>query len=910
MSERLLKSESIRIFLKNRGRPDLAALYTPAMEVQVNVAQDNGERVDSEYGGKKFISWVDPDTQESWKMFRIPKSANSEPINNDGPVTFDIAKHAEGIGLTGWDWQNRRSCWFAYDFDAIVGHSEKHQAKLSNAELERVQKAALDIPWVTVRKSTSGNGLHLYVFVNGVETANHTEHAALGRSILSKMSGEAGFDFVSRVDNAGGVMWVWHRKYEKVGGVNGEGLKLIKQGVPLEKIPVNWKDHAVVATERRKKVIPQFVEEKEITTFELLCTQHPRVQLDENHKALLTYLENFGGMWWWDADHHMLVCHTHDLKGAYQQLSMKGMFDTTSSKGSEQNCFAYPLRNGAWVVRRHTKGVAEANTWETDSNGWTRCFLNKDPDLKLIAKAFDGAEDENGSFCFATASIALSVLRKLGGTVNIPDSGIKRKASLKPHRDGRLVMEIDRNSDDPTDDWKGWVDKGKRWRKVLAVQMPQKNEQDVKDHDDVLRHLVCEKGDAGWTFRSDSNWVDEPGTHIKLALKAMGHSSKEADLIMGQAVINRWSLVNRPFEEEYLGDRQWNRDAARFAMTMSVDDENLHFPTWQKLLNHVGKNLTPAIQKNVWCIDNGIKTGGEYLLLWIAALFQKPTEPLPYLFLYGPQGSGKSILHEALSLLVNRGVVRADAALISQSGFNGELMSAILCVVEETDLRQQKTLAYNRIKDWVTGRTINIHIKGVTPYSAPNTTHWIHCSNEWEACPIFPGDTRIIMCRVDALPEGEHVAKRVLLDTLAKEGPDFLKHVRKVIEIPESNDRLYVPCIETEDKIKASQANQSELEGFIAENCHFVSGQYISLGEFYERFQATLPENQKAFWTKQRITKHMPSPVVKGRNMKEKAIHCYGNISWQALLPGQKPTHEYVVVDEALVLQTLPEAKK
>src|SRR5690606_33656401 len=103
---------------------------------------------------------------------------------------------------------------------------------------------------------------------------------------------------------------------------------------------------------------------------------------------------------------------------------------------------------------------------------------------------------------------------------------------------------------------------------------------------------------------------------------------------------------------------------------------------------------------------------------------------LPYLFLYGPQGSGKSIFHEALSLLVTKGIVRADAALISQSGFNGELVSAVLCVIEETDLRQNKTIAYNRIKDWVTGKTINIHVKGGTPYSAANMTHWLQCANE------------------------------------------------------------------------------------------------------------------------------------------------------------------------------------
>ena len=65
-----------------------------------------------------------------------------------------------------------------------------------------------------VRRSTGGNGIHLYVYFDeaGVPTANHTEHAALGRCILGMMSGQINFDFASQIDCCGGVMWVWHRK--------------------------------------------------------------------------------------------------------------------------------------------------------------------------------------------------------------------------------------------------------------------------------------------------------------------------------------------------------------------------------------------------------------------------------------------------------------------------------------------------------------------------------------------------------------------------------------------------------------------------------------------------------------------------------------------------------------------------
>ena len=201
MSKQPTKTEAIKAFLKVSTWPDLAALYTSDMEVQVNVGQDGGERISSEgFKGRKSHSYSDGLT--TWKSFRIPWKANSDPEYNDFEINFDLAEHADAIGLTGWDWFNKISRWVAFDFDDISGHNSN---ALIDAELEAVKEAACKIPWVTVRKSTSGGGLHLYVFLN-VPTANHTEHAALARSILGKMSAAAGFDFESKVDVCGGIM--------------------------------------------------------------------------------------------------------------------------------------------------------------------------------------------------------------------------------------------------------------------------------------------------------------------------------------------------------------------------------------------------------------------------------------------------------------------------------------------------------------------------------------------------------------------------------------------------------------------------------------------------------------------------------------------------------------------------------
>ena len=180
------KTEAIRRFLQQFTHSDLAALYNHNMEVQVNVAQDGGSRVEGDYKGRQWHGWTDG--AQTWKSFRVPYKAKSEPEYTDRPITFDLVEHAEGIGLTGWDWVDRVSRWVGFDFDAIVGHADAHTRKLSEEELEDIKKLINNVPWVTLRKSTSGKGLHLYVFMEPFATKNHTEHAAVARAILSKLS--------------------------------------------------------------------------------------------------------------------------------------------------------------------------------------------------------------------------------------------------------------------------------------------------------------------------------------------------------------------------------------------------------------------------------------------------------------------------------------------------------------------------------------------------------------------------------------------------------------------------------------------------------------------------------------------------------------------------------------------------
>ena len=880
----ITKTQSIKAFLTAMAPSDLAELYHHNMECQVNVAQDGGHPIQGEYAGRQWKGWSDG--IQEWKPFRIPFNASKEPEYNDGPITWDLAAHAEGIGMTGWDWVSKASRWVAYDFDAIVGHSSKHAKKLTQVELDAVHQALVEIPWVTIRKSTSGRGLHVYVFIEPAlfhqdKIMTHTEHAALARAILSRLSALAGCDFQAKVDTCGGNMWVWHRKMKGT-----DGLTLVKKATcTLSELPLNWRDHVKVVSGRSKRTHPAGIVNTKAqdsdALFEELTGQRARIPLDEGHKALLEFLQEKDYMWTWDSDHHMLITHTWYLGQAQELLNMRGVFKTLA-KGehakTDMNCFLFPIKDGAWVVRRYSQGCQEAETWTQDGQGWTRCYLNRDVDIETAARASSGVELPKGGYSFKYASEVIDAIKLLGTHVEIPAKAIHRTAEIKEHKDGRLIVSIPQEPHDGQD-FQGWhLDKNK-WTRIFNIRKVSNSEPEISDYDNIIRHCVTSTGsDYGWCVHSEGTWRDEPLAHVKFALSSLNIGGSEINNILGNSVFKPWTYVNLPFQPEYPGNRQWNREAPQFSVTKKEGDD-LHYPTWKKMLEHIGAGLDQAIKNHPWCQVNGVATGADYLKCWIASLCQAPTQPLPYLFLHGPQNSGKSILHEALDLLLTKGVVRADYALTSKSNFNGELKNAILCIVEETSLKDNSS-AYNKIKDWVTSQNLAIRDLYQTTYTVPNTTHWIQCNNHHDACPIFQGDTRITMIFVDAIDPTQMIIKKDMLALLKKEAPDFLAALFKM-ELPPSNDRLNIPVIQTEDKRVVENLNRGLLEEFLEEKCHYVKGSIMSFADFYDKFSAWIPQEEIHNWSNKKVAKALPPKFPKGRLASKANIVAVGNISFE-----------------------------
>ena len=298
-------TQAIQVFLTARQLPanaDLVARWSSAHETQVNVAAGNGEPVE----GKRTTY---SDGINEWWNIRLPKNANSDPSWNDYELKFPFEMHAEGIGCTGWDWAAQCSRWVAFDFDSLTTHAKG--VGVTDEDLERVKLAAEALPYVETRLSTSGSGIHLYVYFDaqGVPTANHTEHAALARCVLGMMSSDTGFDFASQIDCCGGVMWIWHRKMT----AENHGLSLVKPAtkeIGVADLPANWRDHIEVVTKKRSKVRVNAVEDDKLDSFERLVTSRKIIPLDDSHKVQIEAMMRTNFTTLWISDHHLLQTHT------------------------------------------------------------------------------------------------------------------------------------------------------------------------------------------------------------------------------------------------------------------------------------------------------------------------------------------------------------------------------------------------------------------------------------------------------------------------------------------------------------------------------------------------------------------------------------------------------------------------
>ena len=200
--------------------------------------------------------------------------------------------------------------------------------------------------------------------------------------------------------------------------------------------------------------------------------------------------------------------------------------------------------------------------------------------------------------------------------------------------------------------------------------------------------------------------------------------------------------------------------------------------------------------------------------------------------------------------------------------------------MEEIDLSKSST-ARNRLKEWVTAKSLSIRKMRTDVFHQPNTLHFIQCTNQASSCPVWPYDSRIVMCHVPS--PAQPIPKQQLLRLLESEASQFLATIMQ-LTMPEPDGRLRVAVLETSDKLALGHANAPAAK-FIDECCRLNPTAKIAKSDLHGKYEVWCTENGHTVLTpsefgKQLLefTEHKVTPRGKVENQAGRRVDAYTGI--------------------------------
>ncbi len=789
-----LRSTSVALVLRRDAPADLAARWWPGMEAFVAVKpgqtvyrDDEETPIPNTYEGDGF----------RYYGFRLQAAGDEKK-----PINYPLPDLYHEIGYSGWDYLEGVARSVGFDFDDILGHKK---VGLTDDALAVVMAALKKLPYVEIRRSTSGGGYHVWVSFpidDLPKIADRLEMKALARAVLARMSLDTGFHFEGGVDHLGDILWVCSRRAT----AENRGLTLIQPAErPMKEWPKDFREHLAVVTRRRQKTLLKGTSAKESDAIERAHKDRSRAALESAHRKFMEEYETTGCAGYWCEDHGCFVGHTVGIAKVVTALKLPGVFGTVSEGRNplEPNCWLYPLKGGGWRVFRFNKGTPESATWETSQSGWTTCVVGLRPTARQVATRYGGMRNGKG-YVFTDPAKAQLVVAAYNRKLQLPAWLEKhpRPITIEIQKDGLVVSMTHKKSDAKQTAYNsGWFEaNGPLWRTFLECDTSSQQTDYEGLADDVVRHVARAGDQLGLYAHTTQGWQRQTTKQIENHLSYKGvRGGAQVDLL-GWCSDHPWLRVALPFQNEQPGDRLWNLDGCK--LQYQPADYAGPTPYWDRLFQHWGRGLNEAVWGDGWCAGHNIKDGADYLQVWLATALGFPERRLPMLATYsGENNTGKSFMHESWSdLFTQNGYMLAEKAIKNKNGFDAELHGRVLCGLDDIDLSADNGF-YDSLKRWITNPWMNYGYKGKEVFLDRNYTHWVYTTQKRTHIPVDTGDERIVLWEMAPFPASEMIPKDDLRKFLDKESP-FLLTKLFALDLSEVHSRLALPPLLTAEKME------------------------------------------------------------------------------------------------------------
>ena len=696
------------------------------------------------------------------QFLRNPKEEDGQLIDKEHDVPDDTEIIA--VGTAFWNWRKGAMDTVGIDVDTDHNHAGGLE---SNAFQEVSEKLAL-IPWLDIKTSTGGEGLHAFPkFTQPVPVTSRAECSALARAVLVLMERHTKFDFNKARDCAGSNFWI----YKEDAAPNAyQTVQAHSEELSPEELPAGWID-AKTASNRRIDYSPSTVE------------------LEPEHLKIEKEIAEQGYTIIWVDEYKCYHIHTKSLEQAAEKHKYRGIFKTVSdgTDPGSPNGYMFPLPDGGFFVKRFGD-ANEHGTWFDGANG-PYAYLNVEVPIQKSAEHFSRADSPEGYVL--SAENLVDCLKAAGIEFEYPEALRNRDIYMKVMTKELRFSTEKIQSDKPID---GWVAKKATWTKSLKLSRssnPHKFADQIRVSN-LVRAVSTDTESSKWCISTDGEWKASTPNEVRNVMFTELPYSDRITTTMGEMRKRPHLLIFEPFKPEYLPGRRWNHNAPQLACQPA--DNAGDTPTWDAVFDHIGKGLDDTMADCELCQELKITSGAHYLKLWTALLFRKPEQRTPYLFLTSRKNNtGKSSFGSAISRLIDPGVGEISAEALAGQ-FSGELEHKVLCLIEELDLRDKKKTAYTKLKKILTSKEVTVRRMRMDAYNIPNFTHFVHTANDARFVPCESEDTRIVMIDV---PEIETPIESLQFDQgIRDEAPSML---RKLLDLPlpEPKGRFWLPVIST-----------------------------------------------------------------------------------------------------------------
>lgn len=193
--------------------------------------------------------------------------------------------------------------------------------------------------------------------------------------------------------------------------------------------------------------------------------------------------------------------------------------------------------------------------------------------------------------------------------------------------------------------------------------------------------------------------------------------------------------------------------------------------------------------------------GTEYILNWTSHSLQKPWErPETNIFFLGNQGTGKSIFCEyLLSKLFKKYHKTLSDSSVFEGSWNDELIGKLMIYLDEAVYSGDKKVA-NRVKNFTTGKTLNVKKKFFDSFEMNNYARIIGSSNNVNIAAVEKLDRRNVIFRTS----DENIGNREYFNNVIKfidENIDLIFNYFMNRDISNFNTRD-IPYTEVKDEVR------------------------------------------------------------------------------------------------------------